>query len=177
VEPRQTDLAELHRQDVAGADLITASALLDVLTEDELARLVGVGAGAGCPLLLTLSVVGRVEIRPADPLDRSVAAGFDAHQRRTTERGRLRGPDAVAFVAQEFRRLGAEVVIRPSPWRLGPAHGELIAEWLTGWVDAACEQHAELVAEAGPYARRRVAQAGAGELTVIVAHADLLALP
>ena len=53
-------------------------------------------AGAGCPILLTLSVVGRVELTPADPLDRRVAAAFDAHQRRTTERGRLLGPDAAA---------------------------------------------------------------------------------
>ena len=114
--------------------LITASALLDLLTEDELARLAGACAGAGCPVLLTLSVIGRVEIAPADPLDRRVAAAFDAHQRRTTERGRLLGPDAVAFAVEEFRRLGAEVLVRPSPWRLGAVGAGLMAEWFTGWV-------------------------------------------
>ena len=78
-------------------------------------------AGAGCPVLLTLSVTGRVQWLPADPLDSRVAAAFDAHQRRATRRGRLLGPDAVEAAAEGFRRLGAEVIVRPSPWRLGVA--------------------------------------------------------
>ena len=41
------------------------------MTGDELAGLVDVCAEVGCPVLLTLSVVGRVELAPADPLDRS----------------------------------------------------------------------------------------------------------
>ena len=86
--------------DLAGASLITASALLDLLTGDELAGLIDVCAAAGCPVLLTLSVVGRVELAPADPLDARVAAAFDAHQRRTTASGRLLGPDAVAAAAE-----------------------------------------------------------------------------
>ena len=142
-----------------------------------MAELVTVCAGVGCPMLLTLSVVGRVELTPADPLDRRVAAAFDAHQRRTTERGRLLGPDAVALAVEEFGRLGAEVLVRPSPWRLGASQAELAAEWFTGWVAAACEQQVELAAETDDYARRRLAQAAAGELAVTVDHADLLVLP
>ena len=103
-------------------------------------------------MLLTLSVAGRVELAPADPLDSRVAAAFDAHQRRMTPRGRLLGPDAVAAAVEGFRRLGAEVLVRPSPWRLGAAEADLAAEWLTGWVGAACEQEAELAADAEPYA-------------------------
>ncbi|HEY4992798.1 MAG TPA: class I SAM-dependent methyltransferase, partial [Nakamurella sp.] len=78
VEAKHSDITRLHPGDVADATLITASALLDLLTEDELAGLVTVCAGAGCPMLLTLSVVGRVDVTPADPLDRPVAAAFDA---------------------------------------------------------------------------------------------------
>jgi hypothetical protein len=106
-----------------------------------------------------------------------VAAAFDAHQRRMTNRGRLLGPGAVDFAAQAFRRLGAEVLIRPSPWQLGPAHSALAAEWFTGWVGAACEQEPELAADCDPYARRRLDQASAGDLAVTVGHADLLVLP
>ena len=72
---------------------------------------------------------------------------------------------------------GAEVVVRPSPWRLGPAQADLAAEWFSGWVGAACEQQAELAAETGEYTRRRLAQARAGQLAVTVDHADLLVLP
>jgi hypothetical protein len=177
VEALCTDLARMQVRDLSGATLLTASALLDMLTADELDRLVGLCLGVGCPILLTLSVIGSVEIAPADPLDHRVAAAFDAHQRRTTERGRLLGPDAADFAAGAFRRLGAEVLVRPSPWRLGPAHSALAAEWFTGWIGAALEQEPELAAECEPYTRRRLAQASAGELTVTVGHADLLVLP
>ncbi|HEX5224309.1 MAG TPA: hypothetical protein VFW29_04170, partial [Solirubrobacteraceae bacterium] len=79
VEARRTDLAAVQARDLTGASLITASALLDLLTEHELDRLAGLCAAAGCPALLTLSVTGRVEIAPASPLDGCVAAAFDAH--------------------------------------------------------------------------------------------------
>jgi hypothetical protein len=177
VEARPSDITRLHPGDLAGATLITASALLDLLTEEELAGLVSVCAGAGCPLLLTLSVVGGVSLTPADPLDRRVAAAFDAHQRRMTDRGRLLGPDAVAVAAEGFGRLGAKVLVRPSPWRLGALQADLAAEWFTGWVAAAREQQAELAAETDGYTRRRLAQVAAGELGVTVDHADLLVLP
>jgi hypothetical protein len=177
VEAKQTDLTRLHPVELADASLITASGLLDLLTEDELAGLVSVCVGAGCPALLTLTVVGRVDLTPADPLDRRVAAAFDAHQRRTTEGGRLLGPDAVAVAREEFSRLGADVLVRPSPWRLGASQAELAAEWLTGWVSAACEQQLGLAAETDAYTRRRLAEASAGQLRVTVEHADLLVLP
>ncbi len=176
-ETKDSDITRLRPSDLAGASLITASALLDMMTGDELGGLVGLCVDARRPTLLTLSVVGEVELTPADPLDGCVAAAFNAHQRRSTERGRLLGPDAVALAVEEFGRRGAEVLVRPSPWRLGAAQAELEAEWLTGWVGAACEQQAELAGEIDAYTRRRLAQTRAGELEVTVGHADLLVLP
>jgi SAM-dependent methyltransferase len=177
LEARCSDITRLGSRDVAEATLITASSLLDLLTEEELAGLIELCAGPGCPVLLTLSVVGRVELTPAHPLDRRVAAAFDAHQRRVTERGRLLGPDGVAFAVEQFGRLGAEVRVRLSPWRLCASQAALAVEWFTGWVRAACEQEVELAPEAAPYSRGRLMQAAAGELAVIVDHADLLASP
>lgn len=177
VETRRADITQLDPDDLAGAALITASALLDLMTGDELARLVDVCAAAGCPVLLTLTVAGRVELAPADPVDSRVAAAFDAHQRRTTAAGRLLGPDAAAAAVSEFRRLGAEVLVSPSPWRLGAAQADLAAEWLAGWVGAAGEQEVELAAELDPYAERRWTQVRAGQLHVTVGHTDLLVLP
>jgi hypothetical protein len=177
VETRRSDITRLGPDAFAGARLITASALLDLMTEDELTRLIGVCAEAACPVLFSLSVVGRVDIAPAHPLDSRVAAAFDAHQRRMTAAGALLGPDAVAAAVAGFRRMGADVVVRPSPWRLGAAEADLAAEWLTGWVGAACEQEPELAADAEAYARRRLAQARAGRLGITVGHADLLVLP
>jgi hypothetical protein len=132
---------------------------------------------ARCPTLVTLSVVGHVDLTPADPLDRRVAAAFDAHQRRATEGRRLLGPDAVELAVEKFARLGAEVLVRASPWRLGAGQADLAAEWFTGWVGAACEQQVELAAGTDAYTRRRLAEAQAGQLAVTVGHADLLVLP
>src|SRR5690242_14962013 len=109
VDPRLSDITRLQPDDLAGAHLITASALLDLLTEEELAALVRLCAGARCPALLTLSVAGHVALTPPDPLDRRVAVAFDAHQRRSG----LLGPDAPAAAEAEFARLGYDVLTRP----------------------------------------------------------------
>jgi hypothetical protein len=171
VEARRSDITCLTPDDLAGASLITASALLDLLTADELVRLLRVCIGR--PMLLTLTVVGRVTLTPADPLDESIGAAFNAHQRR----GRLLGPDAVAAALEDLSGTRAEVYIRSSPWRLDATHAELTAAWLDGWVAAACEQEPALAAPAGAYLDERMAQAAAGELAVTVDHADLLVLP
>jgi hypothetical protein len=176
-EMRRSDITQLRADDLAGATLITASALLDLLTEDELPGLVAICAAAGCAVMLTLSVTGRVVLTPPDPLDQRVAAAFDAHQRRVTQRGRLLGPDAAPAAAEAFGRLGAQVLVRPSPWRLAASHAGLAAEWFTGWLAAAREQQTDLAAVTEDYARRRLAQAAAGQLAVTVDHMDLLVLP
>jgi hypothetical protein len=167
VEARRSDITRLTPRDLAGASLITASALLDLLTAEGLVRMLRLCKG--CPMLLTLTVVGRVRLRPADPFDVRIGAAFDDHQRRG-----LLGPDAVPAAMDQLR---GQVLVRPSHWRLDAAHAELAAEWFEGWVAAACAQEPALAAEAGAYRNRRLEQAAAGELAVTVDHADLLVLP
>ena len=171
VEARRSDITDLTRDDLAGASLVTASALLDLLTADGLARVLG--ACSGRPMLFALTVSGRVTLAPEEPLDAPTGAAFNAHPRRD----RRLGPDAVPAAVDALRGTGAELLVRPSPWRLDAAHAELTAEWFEGWVGAAREQEPELAADAGAYMGRRLAQAAAGELAVTVDHADLLVLP
>jgi hypothetical protein len=173
----QADITGLRAADLAGTTLVTASALLDLLTADEVADLAAACVAAGCPALLALSVAGRVRLTPADPLDAELAAAFDDHQRRTVAGRRLLGPDAAGFTAATFERRGAIVHRRASPWRLGPERAELTAQWLQGWVAAAVEQRPDLAAPADAYLCRRLAACTAGELRVLVGHEDLLALP
>jgi SAM-dependent methyltransferase len=177
VQIQQHDITALDHGELAGASLITASALLDMLTISELERIVRACVGAGCPALVTLSVIGRVDITPSDPLDETIAAAFNAHQRRSNGGDRLLGPDAVGAAADLFARQGVDVVVKPSPWRLGAADVELTTEWLTGWIGAACDQQPELTAATRGYLRRRLADATAGSLRVTVHHDDLLARP
>jgi hypothetical protein len=171
------DVAQLRAADLAGTDLVTASALLDLLTVEDLDALADACVEAGCPALLTLSVTGRVQFSPADPLDAHFAAAFDAHQRRTEEGRRLLGPDSAAVAVAAFDRRGATVLTRPSPWRLDGATAELTEEWLRGWIAAACAQQPELAAHAPGYLQRRLEALAAGRLRVSVGHLDVLALP
>ncbi|MFF8102880.1 hypothetical protein ACF07S_24595 [Streptomyces sp. NPDC016640] len=172
VETRRGDVARLTPRSLAGASLVTASALLDVLTREEVGALVTACAGAGCPALLTLSVAGRVELDAPHPLDQEIAEAFNAHQRRDG----LLGPDAAAFAAEAFAEHGATVRLNPSPWRLGFGQAALTEQWLRGWVGAAVEERPELAEHADRYLAERLEACGAGELRVVVHHSDLLAL-
>jgi hypothetical protein len=178
VVAEQRDVTALRAADLAGTSLVTASALLDLLTRDEITALATAVVEAGCAALLMLSVTGKVELSPADPLDPAVTAAFNAHQRRVTEDGRrLLGPNAVDVAATAFRRLGATVVRADSAWRLGPDQAELQRQWLEGWVGAAVEQLPQLRPVADVYLQRRLEMAAAGELHAVIHHGDLLVLP
>lgn len=180
-ETRRSDVTRLGTSDdsgtqLSGASLVTASALLDLLTARGLEQLVAACVAAACPVLITLSVTGLVELTPGDPLDAGLGEAFNEHQRRVTTTGRLLGPDAFHVAVEAFRGAGAEVLVRPSPWRLAAAEADLTASWLQGWVDAATAARPDLRTAASGYLRRRLAQLHTGELGVVVHHADLLAV-
>lgn len=177
VATRPGDLTRLDAGDLADATVITASALLDMLTFDEVDRVVTRCVAAGCPSLLTLSVTGQVTLTPREPLDAGIEAAFNAHQRRRVGERALLGPDAVTVAGNIARDLGATVMTAPSPWRLGAAHGRLIEEWFDGWVRAAIEQEPSLLGAVGDYRARRRAQLARGGIDVVVRHLDLLILP
>nr|WP_017623872.1 hypothetical protein [Nocardiopsis chromatogenes] len=177
VETRTAELASLGEADLRGADLVTASALLDLFTRGEVERVVAACVGARCPALFTLSVKGRVALTPQEPMDREIQEAFNAHQRRMAGGRALLGPDASQAAAEAFTRAGARVLARPSPWRLGAERRALAAEWLEGWVGAAVERNPDLAAKAGAYLPRRRAECAAGGLYVEVEHEDVLALP
>ena len=171
VQTREADITRLTAADLAGASLVTASALLDLLTADEVSALASACAAAGCSALLTLSVAGRVTFDPADPLDGPIGDAFNAHQRRTVDGRRLLGPDAVDAAVAAFARFDGKTVIQSSPWQLSrPRDTALIEAWLDGWVGAAAEQDPSL--PAGEYLSRRLAT---DHLTVVVEHSDLFA--
>lgn len=177
LEVREQDITTLTARDLAGVHLITASALLDMLTRDELERIAAACTGAGCPALLSLSVTGQVRLDPPDPLDGAIGAAFNDHQRRDPGGGPLLGPDAPDLAVAAFTRLGARVLVRPSPWRLGPQPAALTAEYLRQWVGAAVEHDPRLAGPAAGYLDRRLAAVAAGTLRIEVGHCDLFASP
>ena len=143
VETRLDDITRLDPGDLAGVSLITASALLDMFTSDEVDRFVAGCVAAGCPVLVTLSVVGQVELTPAHPLrparDGCVQRAPAAPYRRRTSprpgrcrrgRGRLRtaraqGPHTTEPLAtrSRARRSGGGVAHRLGRRRLRTGTG------------------------------------------------------
>ena len=173
-------LASLPIDAFHGAAAVTASALLDVLTEAEAAHVVSACVAAGTPALFSLSVTGSARLRPAerpDEVERACESAFNDHQRRDVSGRRMLGPDAVAAVAALFADAGWNVRTAVTPWRLAHRDTALIGEWLDGWIGAAVEQRPELASDAGAYRERRLALAADGRLRVTVSHEDLLAWP
>ncbi|MFD1946900.1 SAM-dependent methyltransferase [Nocardioides aestuarii] len=177
VETREDDVTRLDHGRLAGAALVTASALLDMLTAPELDRLLDAATAPGCPVLLALSVTGEVVLEPAHPLDRRIGRAFDAHQHRPTGGDPRLGPDAWSAAAAGLTARGFAVTVETTPWRLGPDHPALLAAWADGWLGAALEQDPSLVTPAASWARARADQQRAGALRATVGHRDLLALP
>ncbi|MFB7892598.1 SAM-dependent methyltransferase [Microbacterium sp. NPDC056044] len=173
-------LASLPIDAFQGAAAVTASALLDVLTEAEAAHVVAACVAAGTPALFSLSVMGSVRLRPVEPADgveRALESAFNDHQRRDASGRRMLGPGAVALVAARFAAAGWNVRTAATPWRLAGRDTVLVDEWLDGWISAALEQRPDLVPAAAEYRERRLAQAAEGRLHVTVSHEDLLAWP
>jgi hypothetical protein len=177
VATRVEHLADLAPDGLAGAQLVTASALLDVVTLDEARRIVAACVAAGAPAFFSLSVTGRVLLDPADEDDPVLADAFDDHQRRDADGRRMLGPDASSAVAALFAIAGWEVRVDGTPWRLGPTDRRLLREWLDGRVAAAVEQRPGLAARAAGWRARRAAQLDADALRAVVHHEDVLAWP
>ncbi|HSQ73867.1 MAG TPA: class I SAM-dependent methyltransferase, partial [Rubrivivax sp.] len=122
---RQLDLAQrLEALPWSSAHLVTASALLDLVSEAWLQRLVAIGAAARAALLFALSVDGRHRWTPRDPHDAVVGALFAAHQQRDKGFGRALGARAAPLLRRALQDAGYRVHAANSDW------------WLDGRSDA-----------------------------------------
>lgn len=174
---RTGNLADLTPKDLAGASLVTASALLDVLTSEEIHTIVGACVAAHTPALLSLSVTGGVQLNPRDDGDTVFGKAFNAHQVRHANGRRQSGRYAPSVARGLFAEAGWHVRQATTPWRLDHRHPRLLSEWFCGWVDAAVEQEPQLRDEADRYRQKRLAQIELGELSSCVEHVDLLVWP
>ncbi len=161
---------------VPGADLVTASALLDLVTHEWLERLVATCRAAGNAALLTLTWDGTMTWDDPDPDDALVAEAVRSHQLRDKGMGPALGPAAGRVAERGFRAAGYDTRLRPSPWRLGEDDASLANELIDGWGAAASEQRPEDAPLIRGWAERRRATA-ARRFGLEVGHVDLLALP
>lgn len=185
---------------VPEADLVTASALLDLVSESWMRRLVDACRSSGAGALFTLSYDGRTAWSPPEPGDDEIRAAVNRHQERDKGLGSALGPSATAVAEGLFREAGYHVETAPSPWVLDtPGDARLAVELTEGWARAAAEVVASQEGNEGgagaagragtgslgqgapgwvaDWLRRRRDRIAGGAFRVEVGHLDLLALP
>jgi hypothetical protein len=164
--------------EVKGTDLVTASALLDLVSPDWLDGLVDACVASRCAALFALTYDGTV-VWPgsADPVDEQVRDAVNKHQRRDKGLGPALGPDAAGTAEELFRTRGYATWLLPSPWSLGPEDAALARALIDGWVSAACEVRPAHADELRAWGGRRRAEASGAGFRLEVGHLDLLVLP
>jgi SAM-dependent methyltransferase len=161
----------------AGAALVTASALLDLVSPEWLDRLAAAIARVRSVALFALDYDGRRACEPVDADDAPAHAAFDAHQRRDKGFGPALGPRAATYAARALAARGYRVERARADWWLGPADAALQAELLRGWARAAVEAAPDCRDLLDAWLGRRLAQLDAGRSRLTVGHEDLLATP
>lgn len=158
-------------------DLVATSALLDLVSEHWLDRLAVEIATRSIPLYAALSYDGRIGLTPSDPLDATIAAAVNAHQRTDKGFGPALGPAAAAFAIARFEALGYSVVHGASDWAMGPDDIDIQTEILAGWASAAHDIGALSLADTTAWLTRRRAAIAAGYSSLHVGHVDFFATP
>jgi Methyltransferase domain len=156
-------------------DLVTISALLDLVSEAWLDRLAVETAARSIPIYAALSYDGRIKIDPADPLDDAIIAAVNTHQRTDKGFGPALGPTAASFAIARFEKLGYSVVHGESDWVIGPDDRDMQIEILAGWASAARELDELPLADTVEWLTRRRDAINAGRSSIRVGHVDVFA--
>ena len=173
VETRCLDLATLgDRAIFDGRALVTASALLDLVSEAWLNLLAARCAEAGAAVLFALSYDGRIECSPEDPDDRAIVALVNLPQRIDKGFGPALGPDATGCAERGFAALGYRVMRDRSDWVLTPASAELQRQLIDGWAQAATALAPAQAAIVAAWRTRRLAHVDADRSHIVVGHED-----
>jgi hypothetical protein len=175
---RRLDLAaDLEKLADEAPHLVAASALIDLVSEDWLRRLVVLCACTGAALHLALSYDGRTLWQPADADDAWVTALFNRHQRTDKGFGPALGPEAVPVLRRLLAEAPGELSVAASDWRLASADRGLQEALLKGQAAAACAIAPERQEAIAAWADRRQAIIAAGGSRLTIGHLDLLFLP
>lgn len=173
---RQMDLGELDPSIFDGRHLVTASALLDLVSRRWLRDLAAECRRIGAVALFALTYNGRSHCTPAEPEDDRVRELLNEHQRQSDKGfGRAAGPDAAEVAEAEFRAAGFDVRRDASDWVLRPDAQQLQRQLVEGWAAAACEIAPADSAQVRSWLARRLAHIDAGRSTIAVCHDDLAA--
>jgi SAM-dependent methyltransferase len=158
-------------------DLVTTSALLDLVSEEWLERFVVETAARKLPVYAALSYDGRITFDPIDPSDAPLVAAVNKHQRTNKGFGPALGPHAAAAAIAAFEGVGYAVVQGQSDWEFGARDGEIQMEVIAGWASAAREIGDPPLNDLLAWLTRRRDLIASGRSRIHVGHLDFFAGP
>lgn len=165
------DLArDLDRVLEPGADLYTASALFDLVSDDFIVSLAAEVARRKAAFFTVLTYNGLQRWSPKHEADATLALAFRTHQMRDKGFGPAAGPIAPALLWAAFDEAGYAVSEGDSGWRLQAGDETLIETLAAGF--AAAVRETRLVPEEKVADWLSVPRTGA-----LVGHTDTLAVP
>ncbi len=159
---------------VAGADLVTAAALFDLVSAPVIGKLADAVTAHRQIFYTVLTYDGIASFLPEHPLDPVMRAAFNRHQQTDKGFGPAEGPNATEALAAAFVARGYRVVRGKSPWVLDHSFDRLRRELDQGWAGAVRETGQVPPREIESWIAHRLA---ARDAVTIVGHEDLLALP
>ncbi|HEX7140076.1 MAG TPA: class I SAM-dependent methyltransferase [Vicinamibacterales bacterium] len=179
VETRCMELGSLDDQTLfGGIHLVTASALLDLVSPEWIAQLAERCRLAGASVLFALNYNGWSACTPSDPDDGFVLKHFNRHQRANDKGfGCAAGPEANAVTARSFAERGYEVRTERSDWSLTPELDRLQTSLIEGWAHATSEIVPDETGRLNAWLERRLLHVRLGRSRIMVGHEDVAAWP
>ena len=174
----ERDLRELDDELFAGRALVTASALLDLVSDAWLRQLVSRCCAHHAAALFALTYDGRLSFAPAEPGDALIRDLVNRHQRTDKGFGPALGPAAVATAAELFSAAGYQVRVAASDWilRRASAPDPLQEQLIDGWANAATDIAADHAGIIEAWRQKRRGHVASGQSVLTVGHQDLAAL-
>jgi len=174
-EPRNFAGDALTSLALPSGGLVTAAALLDLVSTPWLEALAARCKAAHAAVCFALTYDGRTVYTPDEPEDAMALDLFNRHQRLDKGFGPALGPTAAGAAEQALAGLGYRVLTERSDWSIGPQHTAIQYALLDGWLAAALEVAPQHTAQLTGWHRRRRAHVEAGRSRLVVGHIDLVA--
>jgi hypothetical protein len=173
-EPRNLAGDGLASLALPSGGLVTAAALLDLVSANWLEELAARCKAAGAAVCFALSYDGRTVCTPNEPEDALALDLFNRHQRLDKGFGPALGPTAAGVAEQVLAAHRYRVLTERSDWDIGPQHTAMQHALLDGWLTAALQIAPEHTTSLTAWHRRRRAHIEAGRSRLVVGHVDLV---
>jgi hypothetical protein len=174
VDCERVDLADLAIVELPSGGLVTAAALLDLVSHDWLEALARRCRTAGAAVCFALTYDGRTTTDPGEPEDATVLGMFNRHQLFDKGFGPALGMRAASIAEAALEAHGYELGVATSDWIIGrEAHAMQLA-LLDGWLSAALEIAPESRLALTSWHERRRAHVLAGRSELTVGHVDVV---